>query len=160
MKHKILHLLRDNARLSAAQIARRIGAPKSEVAAVIKELERSRTIVAYKAIINPELVDEQTVEAVIEVKVRPKRGTGFDDIARRIYNFPEVHSLYLISGGMDFLVFLEAKSMKDIAHFVTEKLATLEDVQSTGTHFALKKYKKDGVVLHEAESASRLAVTP
>ena len=160
MKHKVLHILRDNARLTNEQVARRVGATEADVARVVSELEASKAIVAYKAIVNPDVIDETTVEAIIEVNAAPKRGRGFDEIARRIALFPEVQSVYLMSGGSDFLVFMEAPSIKEIAAFVTETLATLEDVQGTTTHFVLKKFKKDGVLLHEEVPAVRLAVTP
>ncbi|MGI8907321.1 MAG: Lrp/AsnC family transcriptional regulator [Candidatus Sumerlaeaceae bacterium] len=160
MNQKILHLLRENARLTNEQIARRVGLPVERVATAIEDLEEQKAIVAYKAIINPEFVSEEAVKAIIEVKVTPKRGHGFDEIARRIGGFPEVQSLYLMSGGTDFLVFMEARSIKDIARFVTEKLATQEDVQSTTSHFVLKHYKEEGVVLHDEGPTCRLAVTP
>ncbi len=160
MKHKILRMLRDNARLTTEQIAQRTGIPAEEAAAIVSELEHRKAVVAYKAVINPEALDEEIVEAVIEVHVMPKRGKGFDEVARRIYSFPEVRALYLMSGGSDFLVFMEARSLKEIAKFVTEKLSTLEDVKETQSHFLLKKYKEDGVVLHEDEPPHRLAVTP
>lgn len=160
MNKKVLELLRDNARLSNKQIAQRLGMTENEAAAAVEDLEKMRAVLAYKAIVNPDIYEEQVVDAIVEVKVRPRRGSGFDDIARRIYSFPEVQSLYLISGGMDFLVFLQARTLKDIGRFISEKLSTLEDVQSTGTHFALKKYKKDGVLLHGADAPERLPVTP
>lgn len=160
MNQKILQLLRENARLTNEQIARRVGLPVERVATAIEDLEEQKAIVAYKAIINPELLSDDTVEAIIEAKVTPKRGHGFDEIARRIGGFPEVQNLYLMSGGSDFLVFVEARNIKEIARFVTEKLATQEDVQETTTHFILKHYKKDGTVLHDEGPACRLAVTP
>jgi DNA-binding Lrp family transcriptional regulator len=160
LNQKILHLLRENARLSNEQIARRIAAPVERVATAIEDLEETKAIVAYKAIINPELLSDETVEALIEVKVTPKRGHGFDEIARRIGGFPEVQHLYLMSGGSDFLVFVEARSIKDVARFITEKLATQEDVQETTSHFILKHYKKDGTMLHDEGPSCRLAVTP
>jgi DNA-binding Lrp family transcriptional regulator len=160
MKHKVLHILRDNARLTNEQIAHRVGSTPQEVATIIAELEATKAIVGYKAIVNPDVIDETTVEAIIEVNVTPKRGHGFDEIARRIALFPEVQSVYLMSGGSDFLIFMEGPSIKEIAAFVTETLATLEDVQGTTTHFVLKKFKKDGVLLREEVPATRLAVSP
>jgi DNA-binding Lrp family transcriptional regulator len=160
MRQQVLELLRHNARLTDEQIARRVGAETCDVTAIIEELERSKTIVAYKAIVNPDVLDTQVVEALIEVTVAPKRGHGFDAIARRIGGFPEVRSLYLMSGGSDLLVFMEAPSIKEIASFVADKLATQEDVKSTTTHFVLKEYKKDGVMLAAEEPVQRLAVTP
>jgi DNA-binding Lrp family transcriptional regulator len=160
MKQRVLHVLRDNARLSNEQIARRVGATPQEVKDIIEELEESKAILAYKAVLNPDLLSEEKVEAIIEVKVTPKRGQGFDTIARRIGGFPEVKSVYLMSGGTDFLIFMEAPSIKQIAGFVTDKLATQGDVQSTTTHFVLKEYKKDGTVLIEEGPSCRLAVSP
>lgn len=160
MKDKILQLLRDNARLTDDQIARRIGATAEEVRTAIEELESSRAILGYTAIINPEFLPTEPVEAIIGLRVIPKRDHGFDDIARRIGNFPQVCSLYLMSGSTDFLVFVEAQSIKEISHFLTEKLSTIEDIQSTTTQFMLKRYKKDGVPLNEEAPMCRLAVTP
>ena len=160
MKDQVLRLLRDQARLSDEQIARRLGTQASEVHAVIEDLEHSRAILGYTAVINPEAYEEEPVEAIIGLKVIPKRDQGFDDIARRIGGFPQVRSLYLMSGGTDFMVFIEARNLKEIARFVTEKLATIDDVQSTTTQFMLKRFKKDGVVLHEEAPSCRLAVTP
>lgn len=160
MKQKILHMLRENARLSDEQIARRIGVTPQQVKETIEELEESKAILAYHAILNPEMREEGVVEAIIEVKVTPKRGQGFDTIARRIGGFPEVKSVYLMSGGTDFLIFMEAPSIKQIAGFVTDKLATQGDVQSTTTHFVLKEYKKDGMVLVDEGPSCRLAVSP
>lgn len=155
-----MYLLRENARLSDEQIARRLGLPVDEVRSIVAQLEHDKIIVGYKAIINPELLDEEVVDAMIEVRVTPKRGHGFDHIAKRIYGFPEVQTVYLMSGGSDFLVFIQGKSIKTIAKFIAEKLSSLEDVVGTTTHFVLKKYKQDGVILHEEEVPNRLAVTP
>ncbi len=160
IKSDILRMLTENARLPAEQIAMRLDVTTEVVENVIEDLEKSKSIVAYKAILNPDIEDDCHVDAIIQLKVVPKRGKGFDEIARRIGGFPEVKTLYLMSGGTDFLVFMEAPSIKYIARFVTEKLAPLEDVQSTMTHFLLKKYKKDGAILSGAEPIERLAVSP
>lgn len=160
MKNKLLSLLRENARLSNEQLAARLGISAEEVTKLIADLEAAGVIFGYKALINPEAIGEELVEAVVEVHVTPTRGEGFDGIARRIYRFPEVRSLYLMSGGSDFLVFMEASTLKEIARFVTEKLATMEGVKETQTHFLLKKYKQDGVALEGEETVSRLPVTP
>jgi DNA-binding Lrp family transcriptional regulator len=160
MKTKLIELLRENARLTNEQLAARLGLSTSEVKQLLDELESNRVIYGYKALVNLEALGEEIVEAVIEVHVTPTRGEGFDGIARRIYRFPEVRSLYLMSGGSDFLLFMEAKSLKDIAKFVTEKLATMEGVKETQTHFLLKKYKQDGVALDGEEAVERLPVTP
>jgi len=160
VKKKLMQLLRDNARLSNEQLAARLGIAPEEVAKLIAELEASRAIYGYKALINPEAVGDELVEAVIEVHVVPKRGEGFDGLARRIYRFPEVRSLYLMSGGSDFLLSMEACTLKEIARFVTEKLATMDGVMETQTHFLLRKYKQDGVALDAEEPVDRLPVTP
>lgn len=160
LRNDVLRMLMENARLPAEKIAKRLNVTVDVVDSIIEDLEKSKAIVAYKAIINPDIEDDCHVDAIIQLKVVPKRGHGFDEIARRIGGFPEVKTLYLMSGGTDFIVFMEAPSIKHIARFVTEKLATLDDVQSTMTHFLLKKYKKDGAVLSGAEPIERLAVTP
>lgn len=160
VQQKILHILRNNARLTNEQIARRVGVSADEVSQIIEQLEETKALVAYKAVINREALQEPIVDAMIEVRVTPKRGHGFDEIARRIGGFPEVSSLYLMSGGTDFLVFVEGPSIKEIARFITEKLAAQEDVQATTTHFILKEYKRDGTVLADEGPSCRLAVTP
>jgi len=160
VQQKILQILRVDARLSNEQVARRVGLSTDQVAQAIEHLEDTKTIVAYKAVINREAMQDTAVEAMIEVKATPKRGKGFDELARRIGGFPEVTNLYLLSGGSDFLVFVEAPTIRGVASFVTEKLATLEDVQGTTTHFVLKEYKRDGTLLADEAPVCRLAVTP
>ena len=119
------------------------------------------TIVKYKAVINSERIDKYSkVTALIEVKVTPKRGFGFDKVAERLYQFPEVRSLYLLSGGYDLIAFVEGKTLHEVAGFVSEKLSTLDDVQSTSTHFLLKRYKDDGDILSPIPEVTRLEVTP
>jgi DNA-binding Lrp family transcriptional regulator len=160
IKKKLMAILRENARLTSSQLAARLSISTEQVEQLLAELEASRAIYGYKTLINPEALGEEIVEAVIEVHVTPTRGEGFDGIAKRIYRFPEVRSLYLMSGGSDFLLFMEAQSLKEIAKFVTEKLATMDGVQETQTHFLLKKYKQDGVPLDGEDSVERLPVTP
>lgn len=160
MKEKILKLLEHDAKIKPERIATLLGLSEEEVKKQIAELEESKAIVQYKTIIDWEKAGEDVVYAFIEVKVTPEREVGFDAVARRIYRFPEVHSLYLISGDYDLSVIVEGKTMKEVAYFVAEKLATLEHVQSTATHFVLKKYKVDGEILGEAEKVERLPVTP
>ncbi|MDI6794412.1 MAG: Lrp/AsnC family transcriptional regulator [bacterium] len=161
MKEKILKLLEHDAKIKPEQIAALLALPEEEVKRQISELEESKTIVQYKTIIDWEKVaGGDMVYAFIEVKVTPERDLGFDAVAKRIYRFPEVHSLYLISGDYDLAVVVEGKTMKEVAYFVAEKLATLEHVQSTATHFVLKKYKVDGEILGEVEKVKRLPVTP
>jgi len=157
---EILQLLTDDARLSPAQIAERTGKPEAEVAEAIAELEAQGIIRGYKAIVNWEKAGLEHVYGFIEVKVTPQRGLGFDAVAARLMEFPEVHSLYLMSGAYDLMVVVQGKSMRDVAYFVAERLATLESVLSTGTHFVLKRYKVDGDILEERAEVKRLPVTP
>ena len=124
----------------------RVSQLRLEVKSIIKDLEEKNIIVKYTTIINEEKVREEKVQAFIEAKVSPERDMGFDAIAERIYNFPQVKSLYLISGGFDFLITVEGNSLKDVAMFVSEKLSTLEYINSIATHFLLKKYKENDVV--------------
>ena len=157
---KILEILKENSRVKPKEIARMLGRSESSVEKKIKELEENDVILKYKALINWDKVKNSIVSALIEIRVTPERGKGFDAIARRIYNFPEVKSLYLMSGTYDFLAVAEGKDMKKVALFVAEKLATISGVQGTVTHFLLKRYKEDGDVLEKEEKPKRLAVTP
>jgi DNA-binding Lrp family transcriptional regulator len=157
---EILHLLANDARLTAAQIAERTGQSEAEVAAAIADLEAKGVITAYKALINWDKSGTERVFGFIEVKVTPQRGRGFDAVAARLMEFPEVHSLYLMSGAYDLMVVVQGKSMREVALFVAERLAPLENVLSTATHFVLKRYKVDGEVLEEQTEAKRLPVTP
>lgn len=142
---KILTLLDQDARLTAARIAEMIGATEAEVAAKIKDYEKNNTIIGYKTIIDWEKTDKENVTALIEVKTTPQKGMGFDEIARQIYSHPQVESVYLMSGGFDLTVIITGKTMKEVARFVSEQLAPMEYVLSTATHFVLKKYKEQGV---------------
>lgn len=157
---KILTMLEQEGRLSAAQIAERLGKPKKEIEARIAELEKKGIIRRYKAVINWEKTGVEDVFAFIEVKVTPQRGRGFDAVAERILQFPEVHSLYLLSGAYDLHVVVQGRSMKEVAYFVAEKLAPLEHVLSTATHFVLRRYKVDGDTLMERAEVKRLPITP
>lgn len=156
---QILEILEKDARTSAEQIAAMTGKTADEVKAEIKKLEDENIIAGYTTVINWDKTEKETVNALIEVKVTPTRGLGFDKVASRIYNFPEVKALYLISGSFDFMVLIEGKTMKEVALFVAEKLAPLESVMSTATHFVLKKYKDDGVILHEKYEDDREVIT-
>lgn len=160
MKKRILDLLRAEARLTNAEIARRLDVSEAEVAEEIKRLEDSKTILGYQAVVNPEKLDEETCLGIIEVRINPQRGVGYDSIASQIYRFPEVKLCYLVSGGFDLLVFIEGPSLKAVSLFVTEKLAPIENVSHTTTHFILKKYKEFGVVMGGDERTERLAVSP
>ncbi len=147
----ILKLLESDGRLDAARLAILLGKPEAEVAAEIKNLEKNHVILGYKALIDWEKTDEAMVTALIEVQVTPQRGSGFDGIAEQIYQFDEVESLYLMSGGYDFTVILVGKTMKDVATFVATKLSAVDGVRGTGTHFILKKYKESGVLFDTQE---------
>ena len=156
----ILDILEDDAKVTPAEIAVRLGLKEDEVAGAIERLEKDRVIVKYKAKVNWEKADDQRLFAFIDVRVAPERNRGFDAVASRLYKFPEVHSLYLMSGDHDLTVVVEGRSLKEIAAFVAERLAPIEGVQGTATHFVLKSYKDDGDVLVEEDEDRRLAITP
>jgi DNA-binding Lrp family transcriptional regulator len=157
---EILRILEEDPRISVEDIASMTGKSAAEVASVIADCEAKGIIRQYKAVIDWEKVGHEPVIAFIDVKVSPERGVGFDDVAERIYRFPEVRAVYLVSGMHDLRVQVTGKSMKEVAFFVAEKLATIDRVQSTNTHFLLKKYKEDGVIFEVPEGDRRLAVTP
>lgn len=142
----ILSLLEKDATLSAKQIAVMLGIDEAEAAARIKQYEESKAILGYKAIVDWDKCENELVSAMIELKVTPKMGEGFDKVAEQIEQYDEVSSVFLMSGGFDIWVLVEGKTMKEVALFVAEKLAPMEEVLSTATHFVLKKYKVDGIV--------------
>ena len=156
----LLKLLRENAALSPAQLASMLNIPEAEVLAKIKAHEASHVILGYRAILDEEKLGVETVRAVIEVKITPERGGGFDRLAERIAKYSEVSSCYLMSGGYDLLVVVEGKNLRAVATFVSEKLATIHGVISTATHFMLKPYKEQGVLMSTATDEERLPVTP
>ena len=157
---EILDLLRQNARLSAEDIAAMTKKSVAEVQAIIKKLEDDGVILKYIAVVNPEkdAVARDKVVAEIQIQVQPQREHGFDAIADRIYRFPQVESLYLMSGGYDLKVLIEGDNLKDVALFVSEKLSTLEGVRSTKTNFVLKTYKENDIVYVEDECDRREGV--
>lgn len=160
---KILNYLRQNAMQQPEEIATQLGngASAAEIGEAIHDLEQKGYILKYKAVIDWNKFAESHIKALIEVKVTPQRGYGFDRIAQRIYNFPEVKTCYLLSGAYDLLVELEGANLQEISRFVAEKLSTQESVQSTVTHFILKKYKEDGDILSAVEQEDeRLAISP
>lgn len=159
-EHEILSLLEQDARLSADQIATMLGWPVAEVKATITDLESRQVILKYGAVVDWEKAGTERVVAHIDVKVTPQRDVGFDKIARRIYGFAEVRSVLLMSGTYDLAVEVEGETLKDVARFVAEKLAPIEGVASTTTHFLLKRYKQDGVVFNGADGDHRLVVSP
>ncbi len=161
MKNEILELLENNSRLTAEDIAIMIGKEVAEVAKAIKEMEESQIICGYNTLINWDHTDKKDiVTALIEVRVTPQRGEGFDKVAERIYKYNEVKAVYLMSGGFDFTVIIEGKTMKEVALFVGQKLAPLDSVLSTATHFVLKKYKDYGVIFEEDKKDERMIVSP
>ena len=160
MREAILAVLEKNSRIDLADLAALLGVTEAEVANEISEMEKERVICGYHTLINWDKTNNEKVTALIEVKVTPQRGLGFDSIAERIYYYSEVHALYLMSGGFDFTVIIEGKTMKQVATFVSSKLAPLEAVLSTSTHFVLKKYKDHGTVLDAPVSDERMLVTP
>lgn len=156
----ILHILERDARATPAQIAAMTGQTEAAVKESIAAFEADGTIRRYKTRVDWEKAGEPRVFAFIDVAVTPERGTGYDRIAERIYRYPEVHSVYLVSGAQDLRVVVEGKTMQEVANFVAEKLATVEGVRGTATHFLLKKYKDDGDLFVDTETDRRLAVTP
>ena len=156
----ILTILEQNARATPEEISDMTGRSPEEVREVIAGAERDRAIVKYKAVVNWDRVGEQEVLAMVELRVTPQRDVGFDGVAKRIARFPEVRSLHLMSGDYDLSVLLAGRTMQDIASFVAMKLAALEEVHGTTTHFLLKRFKEDGVILDEEETARRLPMTP
>jgi DNA-binding Lrp family transcriptional regulator len=157
---RILELLRENARLTAADIATRIGLTESVVAARITQLEKEGVILGYHAVLDHEKIGPRGVLAYIEVKVTPESGGGFDRFARRISQYDQVRGCYLMSGGFDIGVVVEGKDLYDVARFVAEKLSTIELVLSTATHFQLRSYKHDGFMLNHPKSEGPLPVSP
>ncbi len=154
----ILKILEDDARTTTKQISTMTGTPGAEVAKLIKQAEKDRIILKYKTIVNWEKVREEQVCALIEVKITPQRDVGFDSIARRIYRFSEARTVYLVSGTYDLLVLAVGKTMHEVADFVAQKLAPIEGVQGTITHFMLKRYKEDGEILEGEEEVKRQPV--
>ncbi|MBQ3546468.1 MAG: Lrp/AsnC family transcriptional regulator [Lachnospiraceae bacterium] len=160
MREKILEVIEKNARIDLKDLAAMLGVEETELANEIAAMEKEKVICGYHTLINWDNTSEEKVTALIEVQVTPQRGLGFDKIAERMYNYPEVRAVYLMSGGFDFTVIIEEKTMKEVATFVTERLAPLEAIRGTGTHFILKKYKDHGTVLVENNKDERMLVTP
>ncbi len=160
MNNELLSILEKNSRIDFKELSVLLGISEEEVLNEISQLEKDGVICAYHTLINWEKTDIESVTALIEVKVTPQRGQGFDRIAERLYNYPEVKSVYLISGGYDLLVTLEEKSLKEIAAFVSDKLSTLDSVLSTATHFILKKYKDHGTIINKQVKDEREVIIP
>lgn len=160
MVGNILDILeKSDKKLSNEQIAQMIGSSEEEVAAIIRGLEKENIIVGYKTMINWEKTDKELVTALIELRITPQRGEGFDRVAEKIYKYTQVKSLFLMSGSYDLCVIIEGESMKDVALFVAQKLAPMDNVLSTATSFVLKKYKEDGMIFYNDEEDSRQVIT-
>ncbi len=158
--NELLNLLKQNALESPENLAKMLGISVDEVKKQIAEYEKEGVIRAYQAVVNDEKLDTSLVTTVIEVKVTPESEGGFDRIANRISRFPEVESVYLMSGTFDLLLFIKGRTMHEAAGFVSEKLATMPGIISTATHFMMKTYKRNGVVMHTGEDDERLKVSP
>jgi DNA-binding Lrp family transcriptional regulator len=156
---KILNIISKDAKADYDDVAKQVGVPADSVKKYIKKLEADRIILGYHTNVNWQRIRQNEVKALIEVKVIPERKVGFDSVAESIYRFPEVTSVYLLSGGYDLLVQVEGENLREVALFVSEKLATINGVQSTVSHFLLKKYKEDGVVLVDQSESKRLPVS-
>ncbi|MGD9895637.1 MAG: Lrp/AsnC family transcriptional regulator [Candidatus Methylacidiphilaceae bacterium] len=157
---ELLRLLEENSLRSPETFAKLLGREPAEVQQEIARLEKEKVILAYKAIVDDEKAQRRTVKAVIEVKLLPERGGGFDRLAQRIARHSEVTSCFLMSGGYDLLVFLEGSTLQEVALFVSEKLATIRGVTATATHFMLRTYKEQGVLVGDAVDADRLPISP
>lgn len=160
MREKILTIIEKNSRIDLADLAALLGESEAAVANEIADMEKENIICGYHTMINWEKTGDEKVTALIEVKVTPQRGMGFEKIAERIYQYSEVNSLYLMSGAYDFTVILEGKTMREVAQFVSEKLSTMNSVLSTATHFILKKYKDHGTVMCDKAEDERMMITP
>ena len=161
MKERLLKIIAANSRLSTEDLAAMLSAEPGEVEKALSEMEKDGVICGYPTLINWDKTDCENVTALIEVKISPERGRGFDKVAERLYQFEEVESLYLMSGGFDLTVIISGRSMKEVAWFVATKLAPMDSVVSTGTHFVLKKYKEYGLSLVEGKTRDeRQLITP
>ncbi|MCR5790265.1 MAG: Lrp/AsnC family transcriptional regulator [Lachnospiraceae bacterium] len=160
MREKILTFIEKNSRVDLKELAVILGMTEADVANELEAMEQEGIICGYHTLIDWDKVTTERVNALIEVRVTPQRGKGFDSIAERIYKYPEVEACYLISGGYDLLVSLEGKTLREVSAFVSEKLSTLETVISTSTHFILKKYKDHGTILHQKKEDERMIMTP
>lgn len=155
MRNQILKLLENDARLTEKQLAIMLDTDEATVKEQIDELEKSGTILGYKTIVDWEKTDKESVSAMIEVKLTPQKDKGFDRVAEKLYNYPEVQAVYLMSGAYDLSVLIEGKTMKEVASFVSQKLSTIDSVISTATHFVLHKYKDKGMIYDVPEIDER-----
>ena len=156
----ILRILdKEQGMVDAKKISRMLGMTEDEVNGKLKELENDHIIAGYKTIVNWDKTDREVVRALIDLRITPQRGEGFDKVAERIYKYPQVRALYLMSGAYDLSVVIEGKTMKEVALFVAQKLAPMESVISTATHFVLKKYKEEGIIFEDDEKDTRQVIT-
>lgn len=160
LRDQVLNIIEKNSRIDLKELAILLGTEQIDIVNELQALEEEGIICGYHTMINWEKTDIEKVTALIEVRVTPQRGQGFDNIAERIYKYPEVQSVYLISGGYDLLVTLEGKSLREVSSFVSDKLSTLDTVLSTATHFILKKYKDHGTIYSSKPEDEREIVTP
>ena len=160
MREKILAINEKNSRIDLKDLAALLGESEAAVANEIADMEKENIICGYHTMINWDNTGNEKVIALIEVKVTPQRGMGFDKIAERIYQYSEVNSVYLMSGAFDFTVIIEGKTMREVAQFVSEKLSPMDSVLSTATHFVLKKYKDHGTIMYEKPGDERMMITP
>ena len=158
LERDILNILKEDARLSATKIAAMLSVEEAQVKTCIADMEKSGLLVKYTAIVNSEKEENSLVEALIEVKVSPKKKEGFDGIAKQIAAFPEVKAVYLMSGAYDLAVFIEDKTLQQVARFVSERISTFDGVISTATHFILKKYKIEGVLTEKEDADYRISI--
>ena len=160
MREKILTFIEKNSRIDLKELAIILGVDENIVLNELQAMEEEHVICGYHTLIDWDKVGVEKVMAMIEVRVTPQRGLGFDKVAERIYNYPEVNAVYLISGGFDFMVTIEGKTLREVAQFVSEKLSTIDTVLSTKTNFILKKYKDHGTILAERPKDERIQITP
>ena len=160
LRNEILRYMETNSRVNLGELGVLLGVDEVTVANEIADMEKEKIICGYHTLIDWDKAGVESVTALIEVRVTPQRNQGFDRIAERIYNYPEVHAVYLISGGYDLLVTLEGKTLKEVSRFVSEKLSPIESVISTATYFILKKYKDHGTILVPKKESERMLVTP
>lgn len=160
MREKILTFIEKNSRIDLKELAIILGVDETIVVNELQAMEEEHVICGYHTLIDWDKVGVEKVMAMIEVRVTPQRGLGFDKVAERIYNYPEVNAVYLISGGFDFMVTIEGKTLREVAQFVSEKLSTLDTVISTKTNFILKKYKDHGTILAERPKDERIQMIP
>ena len=160
MREELLAIIEKNSRIDLKELAVILGVREVDVVNELETMEKEGVICGYHTLVNWEKTSNEKVTALIEVRVTPQRGQGFDSVAERIYRYPEVRSVYLISGGFDLMVILEGKTLREVSSFVSDKLSTLDRVLSTSTHFILKKYKDHGTIFVQKNEDEREKITP